>query len=168
MLFIFMYFKGPGRFSLSPQWGAWRSEPTTALLLTVLAHVWNQLPLAILIFLAGLQTIPGDLINAAMVDRAGPWQRFRCIVMPWLIHPLIIVLILQTMIALRVFELVFVLTGGGPGNSTTVIAWLTYQTAFQFLDFGAANAYAVVIATMTVLLAAVYLRTLFVRGEIRT
>ena len=147
---------------------SWLSEPTTALLLTVLAHVWNQLPLAVLIFLAGLQTIPGDLLSAAMVDRAGPWRRFRHIVMPWLIHPLIIVLILQTMIALRVFELIFVLTGGGPGSSTTVIAWLTYQTAFHFLDFGEANAYAVVIAVTTMLLAALYLKSLYVRGEIRT
>ena len=147
---------------------SWLSEPTTALLLTVLAHVWNQLPLAVLIFLAGLQTIPGDLLSAAMVDRAGPWRRFRHIVMPWLIHPLIIVLILQTMIALRVFELIFVLTGGGPGSSTTVIAWLTYQTAFHFLDFGEANAYAVVIAVTTMLLAALYLKSLYARGEIRT
>ena len=147
---------------------SWLSEPTTALLLTVLAHVWNQLPLAVLIFLAGLQTIPGDLLSAAMVDRAGPWRRFRHIVLPWLIHPLIIVLILQTMIAFRVFELIFVLTGGGPGSSTTVIAWLTYQTAFQFLDFGEANAYAVVIAVMTMLLAVFYLRSLYTRGEIRT
>ena len=155
-------------FGLMDGYRAWLSEPTTAVLLTVLAHVWNQLPLAVLIFLAGLQTIPGDLLSAAMVDRAGPWRRFRHIVMPWLIHPLIIVLILQTMIAFRVFELIFVLTGGGPGSSTTVIAWLTYQTAFHFLDFGEANAYAVVIALMTMLLAAFYLRSLYTRGEIRT
>jgi multiple sugar transport system permease protein len=146
---------------------SWLLEPTTAMLVLVFAHVWNQAPFAAIVLLAGLQAIPGDLYDAARVDRASAVQRFRRITIPWLLHPILITMILQTIIAFRVFDIIYVMTGGGPGNSTTVLAWLAFQASFVGLDFGAGNTYAYVIAMCTLGLSIVYIRALYARGEIR-
>jgi multiple sugar transport system permease protein len=146
---------------------SWLLEPTTAMLVLVFAHVWNQAPFAAIVLLAGLQAIPGDLYDAARVDRAGAVQRFRSITIPWLLHPILIVMILQTIIAFRVFDIIYVMTGGGPGNATTVLAWLAFQASFVGLDFGTGNTYAYVIAMCTLGLSIVYIRALYARGEIR-
>lgn len=145
----------------------WLLDHRVAIVMLVLAQVWQQSSFAGLIILAGLQAIPPDLYEAAQVDGAGPIRRFAHVTLPWLMHPILIILIIQTMVALRVFDLVFVMTGGGPGNATTVVAWLAYQTAFVFLDFGKGNAYAYFIAFATLLLSLIYIRALYARGEIR-
>jgi multiple sugar transport system permease protein len=72
----------------------------------------------------------------------------------------------QTMVALRTFDIIYVLTGGGPGSATTVIAWLTYVTTFNLTDFGRGNAYAYIIAIITFCLSLLYIRLLWKRGEI--
>jgi multiple sugar transport system permease protein len=149
------------------EYQAWFLDSTTAIFMLVMAHVWNNLPFAVIVLLAALQTIPAELYDAAQVDRARMWQRFRHVTLPWLIHPILIIMILQTMTAFRVFDLVYVLTGGGPGDSTTVIALLTFRTAFDYLDVGQGNAYAYIIALITLSLAAVYFRTLYARGEFK-
>src|SRR5207247_4923425 len=107
---------------------------------------------AAIIFLAALQAIPPELDRAARVDGARPGRRFMAVTLPWLLHPLLIVAIFETMVAFRAFDLVFTLTGGGPGRATTVIAWQTYIRAFRFRDFGAANAYSYLIALITMAL----------------
>lgn len=145
---------------------AWLLDTTTAILVLVFAHVWNNVPFAVIVILAALQTIPADLYDAATVDRASAWQRFRHVTLPWLLHPILVILILQTMMAFRVFDLIYVLTGGGPGDATTVIAWLTFRTAFDYMDIGHGNAYAYVIALITMVLATFYLKTLYPKGEI--
>jgi multiple sugar transport system permease protein len=149
------------------EYRAWFLDSATAILMLVVAHVWNNVPFAVIVLLAALQTIPAELYDAAQVDRAGAWQRFRHVTLPWLIHPILIIMILQTMTAFRVFDLVYVLTGGGPGDATTVIALLTFRTAFDYLDIGRGNAYAYIIALITLSLAAIYLRALYARGEIK-
>jgi multiple sugar transport system permease protein len=146
---------------------SWLLDPQLSIFMLVFAHVWGNTPLAALVLLAGLQAIPLDLYDAAIVDRAGLLQRFRHITLPWLIHPILIVVILETMIAVKTFDIIYVLTGGGPGNATTVLAWLTYQTAFKFSDLGRGNAYAFLLTLLTMALAAVYLRALYARGDIR-
>jgi multiple sugar transport system permease protein len=146
---------------------SWLLEPTTAMLVLVFAHVWNQAPFAAIVLLAGLQAIPGDLYDAARVDRAGVVQRFRRITIPWLLHPILIVMILQTIIAFRVFDIIYVMTGGGPGTATTVLAWLAFQASFVGLDFGTGNTYAYIIAMCTLGLSIVYIQALYARGEIR-
>ena len=146
---------------------SWLLDSTTAILVLVFAHVWNQAPFAAIVLLAGLQAIPPELYDAARVDRAGPVQRFHQITLPWLLHPLLIVMILQTMIAFRAFDIIYVMTGGGPGDSTTVLAWLAFQASFVSLDFGRGNTYAYVIAMCTLALALLYIKVLYARGEIR-
>ncbi len=145
---------------------AWLTSPVTAFFVAVLAEVWNLLPLAVIILLAGLQTIPTELYDAARVDRAGILQRFRHVTLPWITHPLLIVLILETMNAFRAFDVIYVLTGGGPGDATNVIALLTVRTAFTYTNFGLGNAYAYVITGITLVTSLIYLSVLYRKGKV--
>lgn len=144
---------------------AWLVQPSTAMPALVIAEVWNHTPFVAIVMLAALQTIPEELYDAARVDGANIFQRFWFVTLPWLSHSLLLVLITQTMVALRTFDIIYVLTGGGPGDSTTVLAWLTYVTTFSFNDFGKGNAYAYIIALITLALSVVYIRMLWKRGE---
>ncbi|MGW5362379.1 carbohydrate ABC transporter permease [Actinopolymorpha pittospori] len=145
---------------------AWLTSPVVAFFVAALAEVWNLMPLAVIILLAGLQTIPTELYDAARVDRAGVLQRFRHVTLPWLTHPLLIVLILETMNAFRAFDVIYVLTGGGPGDATNVIALLTVRTAFTYTNFGLGNAYAYVITLVTVVISVAYLALLYRKGKV--
>jgi multiple sugar transport system permease protein len=148
-----------------PAYRGWLSSPTDALLALVTAHVWNALPLAVILLLAALQAIPAELYDAGRVDGSGPWPLFRHVTLPWLAQPLLVVLILQTMLAIRVFDVIYVLTAGGPGTATTTLVWQTYLTTFDSLDFGLGNAYAYTVSLITLGLALVYFRLLYRRGE---
>jgi multiple sugar transport system permease protein len=129
------------------------------------ANVGNVVPFSVIILLAGLSTIPGELYDAARVDRAGVFQRFRNVTLPWLLHPLLIVLILQTMNAFRTFDTIYILTGGGPGEATNVIALQTVRTVLDFTDFGVGNAYAYVIMLITLVISIGYVAILYKRGS---
>ena len=147
------------------EYRGWLSDPTSALLALVWADVWNLMPLAVILLLAALQRIPSDLYDAARVDGGGPLQHFRHITMPWLAQPLLIVLILQTMSAIRAFDVIYVLTAGGPGTATTTLSWKTFLITFDSLDFGMGNAYAYSISLITFALALVYFRVLYRVGD---
>ncbi|MEV0161660.1 carbohydrate ABC transporter permease [Nonomuraea fuscirosea] len=144
---------------------AWLTSGTGAFLFTALAQVWNTLPFAVIILLAGLSTIPAELYDAATVDRAGGLRRFVHVTLPWLLHPLLIVLILETMNAFRAFDTIYVLTGGGPGDATTTIALLDVQTVLTFTDFGLGSAYAWVITAITLLISVGYIGLLYRKGN---
>ena len=148
-----------------PTYRGWLSDPTDALLALVMAHVWNAVPLGVILLLAALQTIPAELYDAGRVDGSTAWQLFRHVTLPWLAQPLMVVLVLQTMLAIRVFDVIYVLTAGGPGTSTTTLVWQTYVTTFDSLDFGLGNAYAYTISLITLGLALVYFRLLYRQGE---
>jgi multiple sugar transport system permease protein len=150
---------------LIPAYRGWLSDPVGALLALVTAHVWNALPVAVILLLAALQRIPGELYDAGRVDGSGAWQLFRHVTFPWLAQPLLVVLVLQTMLAIRVFDIIYVLTAGGPGTATTTLVWQTYLTTFDSLDFGLGNAYAYTVSLITLGLALVYFRVLYQRGE---
>ena len=144
---------------------AWLASPAGAFLLTAFAQVWNTLPFAVILLLAGLSTIPSDLYDAARVDRAGVVRRLGEVTLPWLLHPLLIVLILETMNAFRAFDTIYVLTGGGPGDATDVIAVLNVRTALNYTDFGLGSAYSWVITLITLLVSAGYVTLLYRRGN---
>jgi multiple sugar transport system permease protein len=141
---------------------SWLANPDPAIVMAALvfAHVWKALPFSVIVLLAALQAIPSDLNDAARVDRAGPVSRFRHVVLPWLMPALVVVLIVETLTAFQAFDLIYVLTGGGPGTTTTTLAWLTYLTAFDRLDLGHGNAYGYIIAMIQLMLAALYIFTL--------
>lgn len=144
---------------------AWLGNTSTVMPVLILAQVWNHVPFVAVVMLAALQTVPHELHDSARLDGAGLLQRFRYVTLPWLSHALLLVLVTQTMVAIRTFDIIYILTGGGPGSSTTVVAWLTYTTTFGLTDFGRGNAYAYIIAVFTFCLSVVYIRLLWKRGE---
>jgi multiple sugar transport system permease protein len=141
-------------------------DPALAMAALIFVQVWNALPFNTLVLLAALQAIPKDLYEAATVDRAGVWSRFRHITLPWLTQPIMIIMILATTGGLRVFDLIYVLTGGGPGDATRVVTFTAWKKAFDALDFGTANAYAYILTFMTLIIGLIYIRMLNQRGEI--
>lgn len=108
----------------------WLASPTWAFLIIVAADVWKTTSFAGLIVLAGLQVIPDDVYDAARIDGATAWQRFRHITLPLLRPALLLALLFRTMDAFRVFDLVFVMTQGGPGDATQVLQFYGYKTLF--------------------------------------
>ena len=150
------------------EYRGWLSDPTSALLALAFADVWNVLPLAVILLLAALQKIPGELYESARMDGAGPLQLFGYVTFPWLAQTLLVVLILQTLSAIRAFDVIYVLTAGGPGTATTTLTWLTYLTTFEALDFGLGNAYALTVSVITLGFALVYFQVLYRRGDFET
>ena len=153
---------------LIDEYRGWLSNATSALLALVFADVWNSLPLAVILLLAALQRIPTELYEAARIDGAGHFQLFRYVTLPWLSGALLVVLILQTLSAIRAFDVIYVLTAGGPGTATTTLTWKTYLVTFESLDFGQGNAYAWVVSLITLAFALGYFRLLYRRGEFET
>jgi multiple sugar transport system permease protein len=143
----------------------WLSDPDLAMGAVAMAHVWREFPLPTILFLAGLQTITPEILEAAWLDRATAWQRFRYVTLPLLKAPLLIVLVYETMIAISVFDLVYVLTGGGPGTSTTLFSWYAYTSTFKFLNLGHGAALSFLMTAVLLLAIIVYMRVVRVRDE---
>jgi multiple sugar transport system permease protein len=129
----------------------WLGDRVLAMHALILADVWKTSPFVALILLAGLQMIPEEVYEAARVDGAGRWQIFRRITVPLLLPFILIVLLFRTLDAFRIFDLVYVLTGGGPANTTETLSLYAYKLLFQTLQFGYGSAVAVV-TFLTVLL----------------
>lgn len=138
----------------------WLSTPSTARTCLVIAHVWKEGSLAAVLVLAGLQTIPRELRDAIFCDGGGPWTYFRHVVIPFLKPTLLVIAIYETMIAILTFDLVYVMTGGGPGNATALISWYAYIESFRFLNFGHGAALSFTIAAVILVMILVYLRAL--------
>ncbi|MYE25662.1 MAG: sugar ABC transporter permease, partial [Chloroflexi bacterium] len=122
----------------------------------VIAYSWIHIPLATLLLLSGLQTIPGDIYESAIVDGANIWQRFRFITLPLLRPMLSIVIIFEMIFALKVFDIIFVLTAGGPADATNVLGWTIYTETFRKLDFGAGSSIAMLLGAITLALAILF------------
>ncbi|MGH2557772.1 MAG: carbohydrate ABC transporter permease, partial [Thermomicrobiales bacterium] len=122
--------------------------------------VWHGIGYYMVIFLAGLQAIPGDLYEAARLDGANAWRLFWSITLPLLKPTLLFVIVVNTLSSLQVFDLPFVLTNGGPVNSTNTLVMYMYDTAFQFLRMGRATAMAVMLFGVIFVITLVQLRLL--------
>jgi multiple sugar transport system permease protein/N,N'-diacetylchitobiose transport system permease protein len=123
------------------------TDPFLALNMVILADVWKNTSLVAFFLLAGLTTIPADLYEAARVDGYGRWGSFVHITLPLLRPVIVVVLVLRTIEAFKVFDIIYVMTGGGPANGTQSIAFYTYQRAFsdEFFGYGSALAYLIVL-----------------------
>ena len=141
------------------------TDPVLARMSLVLVEVWQWTPFVILLMLAGLQSLPRDIYEAAELEDASAWTQFRTITFPMLLPLSVAVVFIRIIEGFKIVDTVFVLTGGGPGDATTVLAWLTYVTTFNFTDFGKGNAYAYIIALITMGLSVFYIRMLWKRGE---
>jgi multiple sugar transport system permease protein len=134
----------------------WLGTPLSALNFLLLVDVWKSVPFVALLLLAGLQRVPAILYKAAYMDGAGPWQSFLHVTLPTIRSAIAIAVVLQTIWSLRVFDLVFVLTRGGPADATALMNFLAYRVTFNFLDLGYGAAIANVIFAATFLLAILY------------
>jgi len=139
------------------------AQPESAFGFAVIANTWKRVPFAIILLLAAIQTIPVEMYEAATVDGASAWTKLWRITLPMISSTIMVVLIFQTMITLRVFDLIYVLTSGGPGDATEVIGWMMYKEAFQFVAVGRGAALGYIIAAITFVLALVYYRLLYRR-----
>ncbi len=138
------------------QYQTWLGTMPSVMIWTVIAYSWIHIPLATLLLLSGLQTIPSDIYESAVVDGASVWQRFLFITMP-LVRPMLsIVIIFEMIFAFKVFDIIFVLTAGGPANATTVLGWQIYTETFRKLDFGAGSSLAMLLGAITLALAIIF------------
>ncbi|KJS28919.1 MAG: ABC transporter permease [Desulfatitalea sp. BRH_c12] len=135
----------------------WLGSDLSAFIAVVVADAWQTTPFAAIILLAGLAAIPEDLYGQAKVDQAGMVARFRHITLPLLKPVLIVTLLFRTIQALRIFDIIFVLTGGGPGGATESLSMLAYRH-FAAGDFGYGSAASVVLFLMAVVAAIAYVR----------
>lgn len=138
----------------------WTSSPRLAFLAVIAVDVWQWTPFVFLVLLAGLQAIPQEPYEAALIDGSTRWQTFRHVTLPLLKPAILIVLLLRTMDLLRVFDQIFILTEGGPGVATEMISLYIYRTAFRFFDFGYAAAMSFVLLALTNVISVVYLKVL--------
>ena len=127
-----------GLVGIPPQ--TWLGNPNQALGAVIAVEIWQQLPVAAFVLAAGLASLPVDLYKAAAVDGSSTWQTFRMITLPLLKPVILVVLLLRIMDAFKVFDIVFMLTYGGPGQKTEVLSMLIYKTGLKFLQVGQASA----------------------------
>jgi multiple sugar transport system permease protein len=138
----------------------WTASPTLAFASVIMVDIWQWTPFIFLILLAGLQAIPEEPYEAALIDGSSPWQTFRHVTLPLLKPAILIALLLRTMDLLRVFDQIFILTEGGPGSATETISLYIYRTAFRFGDFGYAAAMSFVLLLLTNVISLLYIRLL--------
>lgn len=159
------------RLLYNPGWGiinymlglknfVWLANPKVALIAVAITDVWMWAPFTMLLSLAGLSAIPDYLYEAAEIDRASWWFKFRRITLPLVTPLLLIALIFRTMEAFKMFDIAFVMTGGGPGTSTEVIAINLYRLAFAQWNTGKASAFAYIILIMIIAISNIYIRYL--------
>jgi multiple sugar transport system permease protein len=141
-----------------PAYRAWLADPLFAFAAIVAADVWKTSSFAALLILAGLQTIPDELYDAARIDGAGAWRRFRSITLPLIKPALLIALLFRTMDAFRVFDLVYVITQGGPADSTNVLQFYGYKKIFAEGLMGYGSTISVLVFVVTLSVSLLYIR----------
>lgn len=139
----------------------WLTLPNMAMNLIIVADIWHTMPFVALVLQAALATLPEDLNEAAAVDGANAWQRFWQIRVPLLKPAILVALIVRTVDAFRVFDIVYILTSGGPAYKTLTITYLTYLNSFAFGKQGTGAALSFLISAFTIVMALVYIRILY-------
>ena len=139
---------------------AWLGSPSTALSAIILADVWKTFPFVLIVLLAGIQSIPHEMYEAMEIDGGTAWHKFRFVTMPYLRPFIYLALIFRIVQAYAVFDLVYVLTGGGPGGATETVSVYGYLTFMRYLDFGYGSALVVAVVALLALTAWVLYRLL--------
>jgi multiple sugar transport system permease protein len=139
---------------------AWMSTPVSAMNAVIFAYSWKLVPFVVIILYAGLRSIPAELYETAQIDGAGPWNLFRYVTLP-LLSPAIAVAVLFCVVwSMRAFDIVYLLTKGGPGEATSVLSYFVFSKAFDFGDLGAASSAACLLAVLTFAMTCLYIRVL--------
>lgn len=142
----------------------WLGDPTLAMMAVIAADVWKTTPFISILLLAGLQSISSDLYEAHAIDGANPWQSFRQITLPLLMPQVLIAMLFRFAQAFGIFDLIAVMTGGGPAGATEVVSLYIYATVMRYLDFGYGAA--LVVVTFLLLVTAVAIAS-FVLSRLR-
>jgi ABC-type sugar transport system permease subunit len=142
----------------------WLRSSSYALPAVILIGIWRATPYYMVIFLAGLQAIPAEYYEAAEIDGAGHWSGFWNITLPLLRPTTLLVMVMTVIVAMKVFAVPMIMTGGGPADSTRVLPLFIYQTAFEFFDMGRASAMSVFLFVAVMLFSIAQIR-IFTRGE---
>jgi|SRR3954454_15794708 multiple sugar transport system permease protein len=163
ILWKWFYDPGPGLFntmleSVGLPGLAWLSSTSTSMLSLVLVATWSAMGSATLIYLAALATIPGELYEAAELDGANLWQRLRHVTIPQTRFVLLVMLLMQIIATMQVFTEPYVMTGGGPEDSTVTVLLLLYRYAFTYNDFGTASAMSLLLFVFLGGFSALYLK----------
>jgi ABC-type sugar transport system permease subunit len=136
----------------------WLAQTWTAWAAILAADAWRNTPFMAIVLLAGLQVIPGDIYEAARIDGASGWQTFRRLTLPLLRPALMVALIFRTLSSFLIFDVVYAMTGGGPGTSTSVLSYLNWQAFFVYSDYGYGGAISVALVVIALVIAAAYVR----------
>ena len=136
---------------------AWLDSPLTARISVVMVDVWQWTPFVMLIFLATLQALPIEPYEAARIDGASVTQTFRHITLPMLRSAFLIILPIRTMDMIKMFDVIYLLTKGGPGSATLVSSYYVFQQAFEFLNIGYASAMAMILLAIVIIISNVYI-----------
>ena len=146
---------------------AWLRSSASALWAVILIGIWRATPYYMVIFLAGLQAIPSDYYDAAKIDGAGAWASFWNITLPLLKPTTLLVVVMNVIVAMKVFAVPLIMTGGGPADATRVLPLFIYQTAFEFFDMGRAAAMSVFLFVGVMIFSFVQVRMFTRREEMR-
>jgi ABC-type sugar transport system permease subunit len=139
----------------------WLGNPLWAMNLVILADLWHVVPFVALILQSALATLPVELEEAAMADGANAWQRFLYVRLPLLRPAILVALIVRTVEAFRVFDIVYIITRGGPAFGTITVTYLTYLETFSYGKLGSGAALSFLISVFTLAMALVYIRLLY-------
>jgi multiple sugar transport system permease protein len=142
---------------------AWLGQPTPALFTIIFTEVWRNTPFIVLILFAGLRSLPVEPFECARIDGAGRWRLFRDLTLPLLLPAILIALVFRTVFVLRSFGLIFVMTGGGPGDATMVLAIDIYRNMFKYYDVGAAAVLSVVMLAISIVASLGFVRLMYSR-----
>ncbi len=139
----------------------WLSDPTRAMNLVIVADVWHSAPFVVLLISAALVGLPSELEEASALDGANARQHFLYVMLPLLRPAILVVLVIRSVEAFRVFDIIYIMTRGGPVNGTMVISYLTYQKTFSDLKVGEGSALSFLVSAFTLMLAWIYVRLLY-------
>jgi ABC-type sugar transport system permease subunit len=137
---------------------AWFNNWFTAFVVIGVVVIWQSFPLVSLVLLAGLQTIPADVMEAARIDGTTAWQRTRLIVLPMLKPLLLVLIVISTIWDFKIFDQIYILSGGGPARRTEVLAFTAYREAFTQSEFGLGSALAMILFVILIIVTVVYIR----------
>lgn len=143
----------------------WLGDPALALPAVILVQVWKLYPIMFVVLLAALQNVPKELHQAAELDGAGPLQRFRYVTFPVIRPTSVVITLLAALWTFQNFEIVYLLTGGGPADATKILSTLVYEKAFWALEIGYATAIAMLMLVCLALLSMVYMLVYRAQGE---
>ena len=130
----------------------WLTDPRLAFFSITVAHIWTQIPFTVVLVMAGLSAINPETIEAAVVDGATSLQRFALVVFPQIKAILVVLLVYNALVAFTSYDLVYAMTGGGPGTATTLLSFQIWKESFSMYDFGAGSAVAFIVVMISALL----------------